>query len=131
MARRSILIIDDEIIWHKLLIRFLGGAGYNVYAAATCAEGVKLAELHKPDCIVLDFHLADGDAVSVCSALRASGNIAPPPVIIFSSDPEAEITAYAQCRADNFILKGPSALPALTRAIARALPPVFSARSDD
>lgn len=124
MAQRSILVIDDEVIWHGLLRKLLGGAGYNVYTAATCAEGVKLAEFHKPDCILSDFHLPDGDAVSVCSALRASENVKNIPVIIFSSDPDAEITAYAQCHAGSFILKGPAALAALTRAIESILRPI-------
>jgi CheY-like chemotaxis protein len=106
MAKQSILVIDDELIWHKLLKRLLEEMDYNVHTAATCAEGVRQAELHKPDCIILDFHLTDGDAVSVCAALKETKDGAKIPVIIFSSDPDAEITAYAECRAAYFVLKG-------------------------
>lgn len=130
MGRQSILIIDDDLIWHNLIGRFLAGTGYIVYGAATCADGVKQAALHKPDCIVLDFHLTDGDAVTVCSALRSDDTTKKIPVIIFSSDPAAEITAYAQCRADNFLLKGEGSLNKLPAAIKRILRPAFSVQSD-
>jgi len=130
MAQKSLLVIDDDIIWHKLARRFLAGAGYEIYTAATCVEGVKLAELHNPDCILLDFHLTDGDAVSVCSAMRANKNIKKIPVIIFSSDPGAELAAYGECRACNFILKGPAGLTELPSAIEKILHPSFSVQSD-
>lgn len=130
MEKRSILIIDDDLIWHNLIGRFLSGTGYKVYTAATCAAGIKQAALHKPDCIVLDFHLTDGDAITVCSALKSDDATKNIPVIIFSSDPAAEITAYAQCRADNFLLKGEGSLDKLPAAIKRILHPAFSVQSD-
>ena len=131
MARRSILIIDDAVIWRRLLRRVLSGTGYAVYAAATCAAGLKSAELHKPDCIVLDFHLTDGDAVSVCSALKANKSLQKTPVIICSSDPEAEITAYAECKAAYFILKGTRLVIDLPRVIEGVLSPGFSPQTGE
>jgi CheY-like chemotaxis protein len=122
MAQQSILVIEDEILWHRLLKRLLRDAGYNVYIAATCAEGVKLAELYRPDCVLSDFHLTDGDAVSVCLAIRSSENIKKTPIIIFSSDPGAESAACTQCQANAFVLKGEETvaeLPAVIKKILR------------
>lgn len=130
MAQQSILVIEDEILWHKLLARILGAAGYTVYIATTCTDGIKLAERYKPDCIVSDFHLPDGDAVLVCSAIRANENIKSPPVIIFSSDPAAEISANEECHANAFILKGQAAVEELPATIKRILRPVFSVQPD-
>lgn len=123
MARQSVLVVDDEVIWHRLLGRVLGESGYDVRTAATCAEGIKLAGQHNPDCIVLDFHLTDGDAVSVCSALKADKKTAGIPVVVFSSDPEAEITAYAECKAAYFVLKGPRAITDLPVVVGSVLSP--------
>lgn len=125
MSKRSILVIDDEVIWHKLTKSLLGGMGYAVYAAATGAEGVRLAETHRPDCILLDFYLTDGDAVSVCSSLRASNVVKNTPVIVFSSDPGVEAAAYAECGAACFVLKGPRWLRGLSVALDRVLPSAF------
>ena len=130
MPQQSILVVDDEKLWHLVLGKFLGGAGYKVSAAATCAEGVRLVKLYKPDCILLDFHLTDGDAVSVCSILKADEATRKIPVIVFSSDPDVEITAYAQCHADYFLLKGPRSLESLLIIIGKILRPAFLAQSD-
>lgn len=105
MARRKILIIDDDLFWPKLLKR-LFGENYDMQTAASCTEGVRVAREQKPDCILLDFHLDDGDAVEVCSELRNGGQELPAPVVVVSSDPCAEVTAYAECRAAYFVLKG-------------------------
>lgn len=126
MTCQSILVIDDEECWGRLLARLLNEIGYHVHTAATCAEGVRLAKLHKPDCIILDFHLKDGDAVSVCSALKANESAAKIPVIIFSSDPAAEITAYAECKAAYFVLKGTRSITDLPVVIRSVLSPGVS-----
>lgn len=82
MPKLKILIIDDDLFWHRLLKRLFDGRGYDIQTAANCTDGVKVAVQNKPDCILLDFHLGDGDAVSVCSALRAGGNINKTRVIV-------------------------------------------------
>lgn len=125
MSKRSILVIDDEVIWHKLLKSLLSGMGYTVYSALSGADGLKLAEAHKPDCILLDFYLTDGDAVSVCSALKANNVVKNTPVIIFSSDAMVEVIAYSECKAAGFVLKGPRWLRGLSVALESALPSVF------
>ena len=106
MPQSAVLVIDDEQMWRNLLVRLLSAADYKVYTAATCADGIRMAGLHKPDCILLDFHLGDGNAADVCLSIRSSENIKKTPIIIFSSDPDAAISSYTQCRADKFIPKG-------------------------
>ena len=128
IKKRSILVVDDAPAWHKLISRFLGGLGYKIYTAATCADGVKPAALRRPDCIVLDFHLSDGDAARVCLAIKAEEELKKIPVIIFSLDPCAEIAAYERCRAGYFLLKGTAGLEALPAAIEAVLSPSFSAQ---
>jgi len=127
MPQLSILVIDDEAIWHKLLQRLLRPMGYALYSAANGADGVRLAERYKPDCILLDFHLADGDAVAVCSALKTNGAVNKIPVIIVSSDPAVELAAYAECGAERFVLKGPRWLKCLLAALESVMPPAGKA----
>lgn len=118
---RKILVIDDDVFWHKLLKRLFVETGYDIHTAASCEDGVRMAEKHKPDCILLDFHLKDGDAVSVCSALKDGGIRPKFPVIVFSSDAGAEITAYAECRADYFVLKGSHSMMELPKIVGEVL----------
>ena len=118
---RKILIIDDDLFWHRLLKRLFSGVDYDVHAAASCEDGVRMAAKHKPDCILLDFHLKDGDAVAVCAALRNGAERPRFPVIVVSSDPAAEITAYAECKADYFVLKGSHTMLELPKIVCAVL----------
>lgn len=106
MVEPSILIIDDFPIWLRLLRRLLLAEGYAVHTAETCAEGLKLAGEVRPGCILLDFHLPDGDAVSFCAALRGNSSTRDIPVIIISGDQEMRMTALGTCRAAAFLEKG-------------------------
>lgn len=121
MTRQSILIIDDDLFWHRLLRRLFGETNYEIHTAASCEDGLRLAEKHKPNCILLDFHLKDGDAVDVCAALKNGAERPKFPVIVVSSDPDAEITAYAECRAQYFVLKGSRTMTELPRIVEAVL----------
>ena len=121
MGKRKILVIDDDLFWHRLLKRLFGETDYDIHTAASCEDGVRQAEKHKPDCILLDFHLKDGDAVDVCTALKTGAERPRFPVIIVSSDPDAEITAYAECKAEYFVLKGSHTMMELPRIVSDVL----------
>jgi len=121
MAQKKILVIDDDLFWHRLLKRLFCEMDYDVHTAASCEDGVRMAETHRPDCILLDFHLKDGDAVDVCAALKADGGKPKFPVIVVSSDPEAEIAAYAECKAAYFVLKGSHSMTELPKIVGEVL----------
>lgn len=121
MRKTNILIIDDNVVWHKLISRLLDDIDCDVRTAATCADGVMMAGEHEPDCVLLDFHMGDGNAVTVCSELRKNGKAADIPVIVMSSDPEAEFPAYAECHAAYFFLKGAHTMQTLRNVVAKAL----------
>ena len=121
MPKPKILIIDDNEAWHRLLGKLINDRRYEIQTAASCLAGVKMVEKHKPDCILLDFYLGDGDAVSVCSELRKNGKDLDIPVIVVSSDPEVEIRAYAECHAAYFVLKGSHNMMELEKIIGKVL----------
>lgn len=104
MTPATILIVDDDSLWHGLLGRLFTNHGYGLLSATSCATGIETAKLSSPDCVVLDFNLGDGDATIVCAAIRAQGGRRPP-IIIFSSDPGAEKCVVDDRLADKFILK--------------------------
>lgn len=121
--RKKILVIDDEVIWHGLIKRLLCPLDYDVYAAGSCAEGIRLAGQVRPDCILLDFHLQDGDAGCVCEAIHGNAALCKIPILIFSSDPVAEVEAYSTCRAYRFLYKGTDIMAGLCKAIEEVLSP--------
>ena len=116
----SILVVDDYAAWRGLSGRVLREAGHVVHSAATCAEAIGAAWLHKPDCILLDFHLSDGDATTVISTVRENAGSKSTTIIVLSSDPFAEARVTGPGQADGFVLKDGKALLRLPEVVIAA-----------
>jgi len=102
----TILIAEDHKFSLTLLARYFQAFGFTVYPAETCAEAVKLADQYKPDCFLLDYHLADKPADEICRFVRGNEYLKKKPIIILSADTEQAINSYEICQADVFIEKG-------------------------
>lgn len=103
----TILIAEDKPTELRILSRYFSAGGFAVYPAASCAEAIKLARQHHPDCFLLDYHL-DGDktADEICACIRSNEYIRKNPVVILSGDPEIAIQSCTVCKADYFVQKG-------------------------
>jgi DNA-binding response OmpR family regulator len=103
---KKILIVDDDKLWRGNLTRFFALSGYTVLSSPTCAGAMETLPVERPDCVLLDFHLGDGDGGEFCLKLRGDAALKKTPVIIVSADPAEELNAYSAYKADGFILKG-------------------------
>lgn len=104
--RRRVLIVDDDKAWLRSISKFFKFFNYDVRTASTCAEGLDAARQHRPDCVLLDFHLPDAEADFFCSRMRSDQNLKKTPVIIVSVDGGQECGSYLKCEADGFVMKG-------------------------
>jgi len=102
----TILIAEDHKFSLTLLARYFQAFGFTIYPAATCGEVIKLADQYKPDCFLLDYHLADRTADDICRFVRGNEYLKKAPIIILSADTEQAINSYEICQADAFIEKG-------------------------
>ena len=57
---RSVLVIDDEIDFYLLIKGYLRQRDYQVFAAHTLAEGMRMLEERQYDVLLLDNNLPDG-----------------------------------------------------------------------
>jgi DNA-binding NtrC family response regulator len=57
---RTVLVIDDEIDFYLLIKDYLGQRDYQVSAAHSLAEGMKMLEQNEYDVLLLDNNLPDG-----------------------------------------------------------------------
>jgi len=91
---RSILLIDDE----KDLCALLGDAfrarGFQVESAHTCGEALKCLARGRPDLILLDLSLPDGEGLALLSHLRKS--MPAPAVIITTAFGSEEVRSQAE-----------------------------------
>jgi CheY-like chemotaxis protein len=69
-ARPRLLLVEDDWITHSALRKILIKLGWEVHSAMTVSDGLALLHL-KPDAIILDMMLPDGDGVDVLRQVRA------------------------------------------------------------
>lgn len=118
-AKPRILVVDDEPHILRFLRVSLTANGYEVIEARSVAEGCRLADSEKPDVVVLDLGLPDGDGKEVLRHVRARNET---PVLILSArDREAEKVEALDLGADDYVNKpfGIEELSARLRAALR------------
>ena len=99
----SILVIDDEIQIRKLLEISLEANDYKVHFAINGKSGITAAASHKPDLILLDLGLPDGDGQDVLVKLREWYQN---PIIILSvKSAEDEIVKALDNGANDYLTK--------------------------
>lgn len=106
MRDRTLLVVDDDALWLKTLTNLFGLLNCKVLTAATCAGGIKLAQLHKPACILLDFGLPDAKGSAFASLIKQDPVLRKTPIIMVSGEAEEEFRACYDYGLDGFFLKG-------------------------
>jgi len=66
----SVLIVDDEVLIRKSLSKVFKARGYAVDTASTGAEGLEKVSEVRPQVMILDMRLPDGDGLSVLEKVR-------------------------------------------------------------
>jgi DNA-binding NarL/FixJ family response regulator len=108
----SVFLVDDHEMVRVGLAQILGGQPdiSVVGEAATAAEAVRGVRAVRPDVVVLDVRLPDGDGVSVCRQLRAT--LEPPPafLVLTSYTDDQALYQAIDAGAAGFLLKEVSGL---------------------
>jgi len=105
MRTKTILIVEDEAVWRRLLGLLFRERGYTVIQAASCAEGLEALRRYKIDCAIVDFNLGDSRGDIVCAAIRERDSGLKTPVIFFTADPGAAEYMSGPHRADMLVFK--------------------------
>lgn len=102
--KKTLLIVDNDEDWLALLEKYLEGQGYGIVAAQDYAGAIKVAELVRPECVIVDLHLGSEDGERVCRYIKASPALKTVPVIILSGQdglPEGSGCDAFVCKADG------------------------------
>lgn len=67
----KILIIEDDAGLNRGISFALEQEGYETFGARSLGEGYGLFEREKPDAVILDLNLPDGDGISFCKRIRS------------------------------------------------------------
>jgi two-component system KDP operon response regulator KdpE len=117
---RTVLVIDDDQAVRRFLRTVLSGQGYAVVEAGSVAQAIDQLRRVRPDVVLLDLGLPDGDGTRVLAAM-------PPdeprvPVIVLSArGQEGDKVIALDMGADDYLTKpfGAGELTARIRAIVR------------
>jgi len=102
-ANRRALVVDDEPAIRRFLRAALSAQGYDVIEAASVREALIEATNQKPDVVVLDLGLPDGDGLMVVQSLRQWTDV---PILILSvRGQEADKIAALDAGVDDYLTK--------------------------
>jgi DNA-binding response OmpR family regulator len=85
---QAVLVVEDEadllVTYERLLHRW----GYRVSAAASLTAGLWILERDRPDLVIADLRLPDGDGFQLVRAARAAPR--PPAIIVVTGVPSED-----------------------------------------
>ncbi len=106
MASPRILIIEDERGLVQTLSWYFNREGYETLVAHDGVEGLRKAQTHLPDLILLDVMLPGADGLTICRELRAGEKTRDTPIIMMTAKSEEadQIEGFAK-GADDYVTK--------------------------
>jgi DNA-binding NtrC family response regulator len=119
MAAPRVLVIDDEAAIRFGIREFLGAHGYEVDEADSCRAAEELFRRNRPDIVVLDYILPDGDALTLLPRLRAVD--ATVPLIILTAHGSIDLAVRAVKEGAEQFLTKPVELASLQVILQRLL----------
>ncbi len=117
MVAGSILVVDDDAAVRGLVVRILRSWGHVVIGeAGSVAEALRCAATMRPDIVLVDIGLPDGDGFALTRELRTRFRVLR--VVIFSSDADrANAAAAERAGAVAFLPKDQLSSPTLRRLL--------------
>ena len=103
MSGARVLVVDDDAAILRAVQRGLEGAGFDVSGLGTAGEVEGTIARWRPDVVVLDLVLPDGDGAQVCLAVRRTSSV---PIIVLSAvgDDARKVEALNN-GADDYVVK--------------------------
>ncbi|GAA4979262.1 response regulator transcription factor [Pseudonocardia tropica] len=100
-----LLVDDDPVVRFGLSMMLRGADGLTVVAeAGDGAEGIALAERHRPDVVLMDIRMPGTDGLTATETLRRRPG-APQVVVLTTFDADAHVLRALRAGAAGFLLK--------------------------
>lgn len=102
-----ILTIEDSPIMRQLLRQLLSSEGYECLTASDGLSGLKSCAKNKPDLILLDVNLPDGNGIDFCRRLKSDPAAHHIPVLLLTGEARAvenRIDGF-EAGADDYVMK--------------------------
>ncbi|MBQ9640611.1 MAG: response regulator [Bacteroidaceae bacterium] len=116
----TLLLVDDDTEIIQYLSHQLS-PDYTVITALTGNQGYAQVLRHRPDVVVTDYRMPDGDGMMLCQRIKTSPDTADTPVIMLTGEGDETVQLHSlNLQADHYLEK-PVNLPMLRSAINQVL----------
>lgn len=103
MTQPVVILIEDEIQIRRFVRAGLETQGWQVHEAETAQRGLADAGTRKPDLLIVDLGLPDGDGIDLIRDVRGWSNV---PIIVLSARTnESDKVAALDAGADDYLAK--------------------------
>ncbi|UYM04551.1 response regulator transcription factor [Solicola gregarius] len=101
----TVLVVEDDESVRDVVRRYLERDGYEVLLAGDGREGLRAAQQHSPDLVVLDIMLPGLDGLTVCKALRGQPDPYVPIVMLTALGEVDDRITGLELGADDYVTK--------------------------
>ena len=116
----SVLLVEDDPSIAAMVSRYLEATGFRALIAASIEAAHEMIRTEKPDVVVTDIFLADGEGFSLIEALRTA-NPDLPIIAISGGRADFDVLAQAAKVGANFTIEKPFSPAYLVDTIDRCL----------
>jgi DNA-binding response OmpR family regulator len=123
--RGTVLVVDDEPTILEIVGRYIERAGYGIERAEDGVEALRLADLHRPDLVVLDVMLPRLDGIETMRRLHQRPGPPTPVILLTARGEQSDRLLGLRHGADDYVVKpfSPAELVARVEAVMRRASP--------
>jgi len=109
--QQSLLVVEDDEATCAFLADNLAADGYKVATASAAGEGLRAIEVRRPDLVVLDLMLEDGNGLLLLDRVRSADGLASridpdmPVIVVTGRTGEADRVRGFIRGADDYVVK--------------------------
>lgn len=120
---KRILLVDDSRVTRELIKVYLIAKGVELLEAPDGAEALRMIQQSPPDLVLADLRMPRLDGFGLCEALQADPKLRKVPVLILTSNRDAEAEVRLRAAGARQVLQKPIQPQPLQEAIQRHLVP--------
>jgi len=123
---KRILLVDDSRVTREVMKVYLIARDVSLFEAADGQEALEKVRADPPDLVIADMRMPRLDGGQLCEAMRADSRTRDVPVLILTSNKDAETKVRARASGAREVLQKPIQPRELLDAVNRHLPPAPS-----
>ncbi len=125
----TILLIEDDVVAARMVMKVLGAKGYTIKHVATGLEGLRLARELRPDLVLVDLGLPDLDGKVVALQLSHVLSAKSSAIVAFTAENGAKARRLALAYGCHDFISKPIDTRAFPEQVAKLLASVHGAET--